>query len=131
MAQGCVAGHQNLADQALVRAPDVTLDVGGDYQTRLIPGWTTDLAIDGDYTSSYQTAGDSNPGGIQSSFWKLNAAVHFTSEALHCEFSVIGRNLTNAYYLLTSNSLDAGLPTQFDGFFNRPREVIIQAEYHL
>jgi iron complex outermembrane recepter protein len=135
-AQGCVfdpvrdASFQNLSGQALVRAPNVTLDVGGEYQAHWIPGWTTDLAVDGAYTSSYQTAGDSNPGGIQPSFWKLNAAVHFTSEALHCEFSVIGRNLTNAYYLLTSNGLDAGLPTEFDGFFNRPREVIIQGEYH-
>ncbi len=130
-AQGCVNALQNLSGQALVRAPDVTLDLGGNYQTRVIPGWNTELSVDGAYTSSYQTAGDSNPGGIQSRFWKLNAAMHFTSDVLHCEFSVIGRNLTNEYYLLTSNGLDAGLPTEFDGFFNRPREVIIQAEYHL
>jgi len=55
--------------------------------------------------------------------------MHFISDDSHYEFSVIGRNLTNSYYLLTSNGLDAGLPTQFDGFFNRPREVILEAQY--
>jgi len=129
-ALGCIGGTQNLSGSALVRAPDVTLDLGGEYQAKWIAGWTTDVSIDGAYTSSYQTAGDSNPGGIQSSFWKLNAAVHFISDDSHYDFAVIGRNLTNAYYLLTSNGLDAGLPTQFDGFFNRPRELILQGQYH-
>ena len=135
-AEGCVhdpirnASLQNLSGKPLVRAPNVTFDVGGEYQAKWIRGWTTDLAVDGAYTSSYQTAGDSNPGGIQGVFWKLNAAMHFISDDSHYEFSVIGRNLTNSYYLLTSNGLDAGLPTQFDGFFNRPREVILEAQYH-
>jgi len=129
-AEGCVGGHQNLTGDPLIRAPNVTLDVGADYHDKWIPGWTTDFSIDGDYTSSYETSGDYNPGGLQSSFWKLNAAVHFTSDDSHYEFSFIGRNLTNVYYLLTSNGLDAALPTQDDGFFNRPRELIVQAEYH-
>ena len=104
--------------------------MGGDYKFKLFRGWTTDLAVDGDYTSSYQTAGDYNPGGVQPSFWKLNAAMHLISDDSHYEFSVIGRDLTNSYYMLTSNGLDGGLPTQLDGYFNRPREIIIQAQYH-
>lgn len=62
--------------------------------------------------------------------WKLNAAVHFISDDSHYEFSVVGRNLTNSYYMLTSNGLDGGTTNQFDGFFNRPREVILEAQYH-
>jgi iron complex outermembrane receptor protein len=135
-AEGCTfypalkASYQNLSGKPLVRAPNVTLDVGGDYQAKLIRGWTTDLAVDGAYTSSYQTAGDSNPGGIQGVFWKVNAALHLTSDDSHYVFSFIGRNLTNSYYMLTSNGLDGGTQNQFDGFFNRPREWILEAEYH-
>jgi iron complex outermembrane receptor protein len=135
-AEGCIfdatlsVSYQNLTGRPLVRAPNVTFDLGGAYQAKWIPGWTTELATDGAYTSSYQTAGDSNPGGVQASFWKLNASVRFTSDDSHYEFAFVGRNLTNQYYLLTSNGLDAGLPTELDGFFNRPRELIIEAAYH-
>ena len=130
VAEGCVGGFQNLSGKPLVRAPNVTFDVGGEYDAKWVPGWTTGLAVDGAYTSSYQTAGDSNPGGIQGVFWKLNVAVHFTSDDSHYEFSVVGRNLTNSYYMLTSNGLDGGTQNQFDGFFNRPREVILEGQYH-
>ena len=130
VAEGCINNLQNLSGQPLLRAPNVTLDVGGEYRVNWIRGWTTALATDAAYTTSYQTAGDYNPGGIQGVFWKVNAAVHFTSEDSHYEFAFIGRNLTNAYYLLTSNGLDAALPTQLDGYFNRPRELILEGEYH-
>jgi outer membrane receptor protein involved in Fe transport len=136
VAEGCItnavtkASYQNLSGKPLVRAPNVTLDVGSEYQAKWVRGWMTDLTVDGSYTTEYQTAGDYNPGGIQPGFWKVNAAVHFTSDDSHYDLALIGRNLTNVFYLLTSNGLDAGLPTSDDGFFNRPREVIIQAEYH-
>ena len=131
-AEGCnlTNSTQNLAGQPLVRAPNITYDLAGDYRFKLIPGWTTDLSLDGAYSSSYQTAGDSNPGGIQPSFWRLNAAVHLISDDSHYEFSFIGRDLTNSYYMLASNGAPGGLPTQLDAFFNRPRELILEGRYH-
>jgi hypothetical protein len=41
--------------------------------------------------------------------------------------AVIGRNLTDSYYMLNSNGWSgAGNADQFVGFFNRPREVVVQ-----
>ena len=42
--------------------------------------------------------------------------------------ALIGRNLTDSYYMLNVNGWSgSGNPNQFVGFFNRPREVALQA----
>ena len=129
-AQGCIGGVQSLAGQQLNLAPNVTFDVGGDYRVNFASDWMANLTIDGAYTSSYQTAGDNNPGGIQPAFWRLNAAIHVGPQSGHYDFAVIGRDLTNSYYLVSTTSQTAGGPQQFDGIFARPREVALQATYH-
>jgi len=44
---------------------------------------------------------------------------------------VIGRDLTNTYYLVTSVGVaGSGNNNQYVGSFNRPREVILEATYH-
>lgn len=128
-AQGCVGGRQDLSGARLNRAPKFTLNVGAEYEAELGTGWKADFAIDGTYTSSYQSAADNAPGGVQPSFWRLNAAVHLMPESEQFRLSVIGRNLTNSYYLITTSSRPAGGPTEYIGVFNRPREVVLQAEY--
>jgi hypothetical protein len=85
--------------------------------------------MDGHYTSHYETAGDSNPGGIQPGYWLLNASIHMTTADGHYDFALIGKNLTNSYYLITSNGTPGGPIYQLNGFFNRPREVLVQAAY--
>ena len=129
-AQGCSNHVQSLGGQPLILAPDLTFDIGGDYRVNFAPGWTADLTMDGAYTSSYQTASDNNPGGTQSAFWRLNAALHVRPDKGNYEFAVIGRDLTNSYYLISTTSQTAGNAGQFDGLFARPREVILQATYH-
>jgi iron complex outermembrane receptor protein len=127
-AQGCVGGAQDLSGMPLNRAPKINFDVGADYKARL-PGWTADMSVDGAYSSSYQAASDYAPGGIQPAFWRLNAAVHFMPDHGNFKFSVIGRNLTNSYYLVTSDSASLRANNDYVGVFNRPREVVVQAEY--
>lgn len=129
-AQGCIDGVQSLAGQPLNLAPNFTIDVGGDYRVHFASGWMADLTLDGSHTSSYQTAGDNNPGGIQPAFWRLNAALHVGPEKGNYDFALIGRDLTNSYYLVSTTSQTAGGPEQFDGIFARPREIVLQAAYH-
>jgi outer membrane receptor protein involved in Fe transport len=129
VATGCVGGVQNLSGHPLLRAPDLSFDLGADYKYEFVPGWTTSLAADAAYTSSYESAGDSNPGGIQPAFWKVNASIHMTTKDGHYDFALIGKDLTNSYYLLTSNGTPGGPVYELNGFFNRPREVLIQASY--
>ncbi len=119
---------QNLKDHRLIRAPDLTFDVGFSYKKELIPGWMTELAADAYRSTKYDTSGDFNPGGIQPSFWRLNASLHFRTD--NFDFGVIGRNLTNSYPLVASNALSGGSVNQLSAYFQRPREIALTAGYH-
>ncbi len=133
LAQGCVGTGtnrtQNLADKPLLRAPDLTYSLGADYVARWIPGWDTTFSVTGTHTGSYQTATDYAPGGFQKSFWLLNAAVRTGPQDGRYEIALIGRDLTNSYYMLNVNGWSGAGNTsnQFVGFFNRPREIVLQA----
>lgn len=127
-ALGCVNGVQDLSGKKLNRAPEVTFSAGGEY-TADIGDWTAALSVNAAYSSSYQTATDYGPGGFQSSFWRLNAALRVRTPDENLEFAVIGRNLTDSYYKVVTYTASLGNPDQYSGFFNRPREVAVQMEY--
>jgi iron complex outermembrane recepter protein len=128
---GCVNGVQNLAGQALPRAPDIAFNLGADYSTKAMLGWFADFSIKGSYSSSYQTTEDNAPGGLQPAHWLLDAAVHLKSDDGHLDLAVIGRDLTNTYYMVTSAGVaGSGNNNQYVGSFSRPREVILEATYH-
>jgi outer membrane receptor protein involved in Fe transport len=128
---GCVNGVQNLAGQALPRAPDVAFNLGADYSTKAMLGWFVDFSIKGSYSSSYQATEDNAPGGLQPAYWLLDAAVHLKSDDGHLDLAVIGRDLTNTYYMVTSAGVaGSGNNNQYVGSFNRPREMILEATYH-
>lgn len=123
-----VAAHQDLAGKYLLRAPKLTYSVGADYKARVIPGWDTNLSVLATHSSSYQTATDYGPGGFQKAYWLLNASVRAAPEDGRYEVALIGRNLTNTYYMLNAVGWSgSGDPDQYVGFFNRPREVVLQA----
>jgi outer membrane receptor protein involved in Fe transport len=128
-AEGCVGGTQNLTGRALDRAPNLTYNLGANYKAHVIAGWTTVTSMDGSYTSSYETDSDYAPGTQQPSFWRLNAAIHFLSDDDHWDLGLIGRDLTNSYYLVFATTAPVGTQNEFIGLFNRPREVLMQAEY--
>jgi outer membrane receptor protein involved in Fe transport len=126
-ALGCVGGVQNLAGKALLRAPKFTFTLGADYKLHL-GGWDATLSASGSHTGSYNAASDYSPGGYQSAYWIVNAAVRVGPADGKYEFAFIGRNLTNSYYMLqTFGWSGSGNPNQYFAYFNRPREVVLQA----
>lgn len=127
-ALGCVGGRQDLTGARLVRAPEWTFNLGANYSVPLSDGWRLQLAGDGTRTSKYQTAADNAPGGIQSGYWRLNAAVHVSTPKDRLRLSIIGRNLTDAYYLVSASGRPSGTANEFIGVFNRPREIVAQVE---
>ena len=129
VAQGCVNGVQNLAGQALVRAPNVTFRLGADYKAPFVRGSTADMSISGNYSSAYQTATDYDAGGYQSSYWLLDAAIHLRTANEKYQISLIGRNLTNTYYKVFAYQQSLGTDTQYAAVFNRPREVALEGQY--
>ena len=129
-ATGCVGGVQNLSGRALNRAPDVMLNLGANYEIYIVPSWKVSATVDGSYSSAYMAEPDYAPGGEQSAYWRLNASLHVLSSDGHYDVGVVGRNLTNTYYLLTSSGLPGRPSDEYLGTFARPREVILQAQYH-
>ncbi len=130
---GCVTvgttRTQDLSGEALNRAPDLMFSLGADYRATFAGGWTADFTADAAYTDEYMTAADNSPGGVQEDYWRINAGVHVMPENEKYRISLIGRNLTNEYYLLNAVNHPGGTADQFVGVFNRPRELVLQAEY--
>jgi len=127
-AQGCIGGRQDLAGKRLLRAPKFTFALGADYQAHIGDDWMANLSILGTHTSSFQTATDYAPGGFQDAYWLLNASARIGPQSGRYELALLGRNLTNSYYTLnTIGWSGSGNPNQYVGFFNRPREVVLQA----
>ncbi len=127
--EGCVDNVQDLTGKALNRAPDLMFNLGADYAMVFDGGWMLDLSGGAFYTDDYQAATDYNPAGVQESFWRFNTALHLTTPSNRLRFSLIGRNITDEYYQISVTSHPTGTPDQFIGIFNRPREVLLQAEW--
>jgi iron complex outermembrane receptor protein len=127
-AEGCVAGIQDLAGKALLRAPRVGSNFGSEYRMHIGSAWALDMSADASYNSSYVVDEAQNPNGLQDSYWKVNASLKLEQVEGHFAFSVIGRDLNNAYYRVYEND-NAASAYAFSGYFNRPREVILQVEY--
>jgi outer membrane receptor protein involved in Fe transport len=125
--QGCVGRLQDLKGKALLRAPRLTYSLGADYYPALIDGWNTTLSLQASYSGSFETATDNAPAGHQESYWLLNAALRLSPRNERFEVALVGRNLTDEYYMLNSNGWSgSGNPNQQVGFFNRPREVVLE-----
>jgi iron complex outermembrane receptor protein len=128
-AEGCVNGVQDLAGKPLLRAPRWAANFGGDYRMPLNSAWDLHVGSDESYTSSYVVDDSESPYGLQVGYWKINASLRLEQSNGHFAMALIGRDLNNAYYKVYLND-NAVSPYVFSGYFNRPREIILQAEYH-
>lgn len=127
--QGCdlASGTQDLSGKRLLRAPELTYSLGANYELYL-GGWVTTFFGQASYSGSFETASDYSPGGKQSSYWIVNAGIKTGPETGRYEVALIGRNLNNSYYLVeTFGWSGSENPNQFVGYFNRPREIALQA----
>jgi iron complex outermembrane recepter protein len=126
-AEGCANGVQDLSGKPLLRAPNLTYSLGGDYKWTLAARWTADVSVTGNHTGTFNSAADYSPGGEQDAFWLLDASARVTYDDKY-EVAFLGRDLTNSYYSLNTNGWSgASNPQQYVGFFNRPRELVVEA----
>lgn len=130
VAQGCVDAQQNLIGQPLVDAPQIAYNLGSTYQLRLPRSLVAALSLNGAYSGGYQTGSDNNPFLWQHAYWLLDSSVRLSSTADTWYLSLIGRNLTNSYYSTYGNERTLGGLDQLVGYFNRPRELIVEVGYN-
>lgn len=135
-ATGCVGGIQDLSNSELVRAPDWNLSGGFDFNTPV--GGAMEFGLNGNvnYVSSYLTDGSSAPNGRQSGYTLLNATARISDIDDTWELAVIGRNLTDKYYIVASSLVPfafdpTGTGTLLDRFgsISRGREVMLRLSY--
>src|SRR3546814_6738203 len=82
------------------RSPDWAGNIGATYVADL-GDQTLTLTGDAIYTSSYYGAEALSPGSYQPDFWRLNASARF-DVGNGATVGLVGRNLTNRYYILSA-----------------------------
>lgn len=127
-AEGCIGGVQDLSGEAPPRAPDWAVNLGATYTTSI---GDFDLTASGDaiFVEGHNVQENNNPVAFQDSFWRLNAAVRLIHRSSGLEFALIGRNLTDEYYLESSTDKPVGAPGEIGPGLPRPREVALQATW--
>jgi iron complex outermembrane recepter protein len=126
--QGCIDQVQDLSGEAPPRAPELVFNLGGTYETKLTDTLSVALNLDTNFTDGHNVQENNNPVAYQDSFWRLNASVQLYSAA-GWELALMGRNLTNEYYMESSTDKPVGGPGEIGVGLPRPREVVVQAAW--
>jgi outer membrane receptor protein involved in Fe transport len=134
-AQGCVTVTTdggattritNRSGDPLSKAPKWVLTGGINYDTPISNDFAVGLSGQVKYSDRYRTQDDGAPYAYQPSFVTIDGAVRLRDIDDRWEVSLIGRNLTNKYYLLVTSARPSGLAGELHGVIARPREVALQ-----
>ncbi len=115
------------------RSPDFSGNAGFDLS---VPrgGMVYGLTGDAFYTSSYWASDTKAPSTFQDGFFRFNASATMATEDGRWQLALIGRNLTNEYYLQygmdrTGGASIPGTIGEQRGYVSRGREVMLQASF--
>lgn len=141
-AQGCtiVGGNptQDTAGQAIARAPKWNVSGGFLFETPV--GSSMKFGLSGDFTHStgFFTDATNDPAGRQPKYTLFDASARIGAEDDAWELSLIGRNLGNKFYYVSSTNVPftgggtgtaAGTLGDRFGGFSRGREILLRASY--
>ncbi|MBW6524621.1 TonB-dependent receptor [Sphingomonas sp. RHCKR47] len=122
--------QQDFGGRAPARSPDWAGNGGAEVT---IPLGATKIAFTGDafYSGSYMAAETMAPSTRQDAFWRFNASARLAEVDDRWAVSVIGRNLSNKYYLLyaadrTGGASVPGAIGEQRGVVARGREIALQ-----
>ena len=133
-----VANRQNLKGQPTANAPDWTGNLGASYETQLQSGAKLALGLDARYSGSYIATAFGNPFTRQQRYISLDGTISFTTADEHVQFQLIGKNLTNRFYVIGGNDTpnsgsgtgtNAGVLADQTGFASLPRTVQAQITF--
>ena len=114
--------RHDLSGTPTANAPEWTGALGVSYDTAISDRLNLGLAVDGRYSDSYIASAFGNPNARQSSYATLDASARLSTADGHWELAVIGKNLTNQFYV--NGSFDAPLTGSGTGTANaRPADV--------
>ncbi|MDE2619798.1 MAG: TonB-dependent receptor, partial [Sphingomonadales bacterium] len=138
--QGCtliggISARQNLNGQPLSVAPEWTGALGAAYETALSDRYKLGFNLDTRFSSSYLASGFGNPFSRQDAYAVLDAGIRFAAADDNWQVAVIGKNLTNRFYVAGvvdgpstggNTGTANGIRADQLGFGNLPRTVQVQ-----
>lgn len=122
--------QQDFSRRAPARSPDWAGNAGFTYETR-VRDLGFDISGDAFYSDSYFASETMSPSAFQRAFWRLNASVGLSTADDRYGVRLIGRNLTNKYYLTfaADRTGGTGVPGTIGeqrGVVARGREIALQ-----
>lgn len=125
--------QQNFEGRPPARSPEWSGNAGAVVSLPVGSG-TLELTGDAQYSDSYYAADTLVEASLQPSFWLLNSSVSYSSENDHWKLALIGKNLTNKYYVSyamdrTGGSSVPGAIGEQRGVVSRGREIMLQASF--
>ncbi|PEQ14437.1 ligand-gated channel [Novosphingobium sp. PC22D] len=139
-AEGCtlvggLSARQDLSDAPLSVAPEWTGNLGVSYEMPVGEAFKLGFNADARYSDSYLASGFGNPLSMQDSYVTLDAGVRFGAEDDNWTLAVIGKNLTNEFYVTgvvdgpstgSGTGTAAGVKADQLGFGALPRTVMVE-----
>lgn len=116
------------------RSPDWAGSAGFDFASELSGGKTFTLSGDAFFSGSYYSGDTAAPSTLQKSYWRFNASARLSGPDDQWELAVLGRNLTNKYYLLFAGDRTGGNSVPLTvgeqrGVVSRGREIALQVAF--
>ncbi len=134
-AQGCVtdpttgADVQDLEDQSLGFAPDLSGSIGFDFEQPINANWVFGASYDAIYMDQYKAGG--RPETLQPSTWKHNARAGVFHADGTWDLVFIGRNLGDELTIGGCADKPGGAPGDIFCQTVRGRQLMLQATYRL
>jgi outer membrane receptor protein involved in Fe transport len=126
--------EQDFEGRAPARSPDWAGNAGATYATDIPALGRLTLSGDTFYSSAYFASETMAPATRQPAFWRFNAGVTLEDERAGWSIGLLGRNLTNKYFLLFAADATGGTsiplaPGRQRAVVARGREVALQFGY--
>lgn len=123
--------QQDFNGRAPARSPDWAGNAGFEYEVP-VGVYRLGLTGDGFYSDGYYAAETMAPSTYQKAFWRFNASIRVATQDDRYSLALVGRNLTNKYYLLYAADRTGGTSVPLTigeqrGVVARGREVALQA----
>lgn len=126
--------QQDFDGRAPARSPELSGNIGFVAEREI--GGDLKLGLTGDvyYTDGYYAAETQSPFSRQPSFARINASLSLGSISDRWGVSLVGKNLTNKYYVILGADQTGGtsIPGSFGeqrGFVSRGREIALQTSF--
>lgn len=134
-AAGTPVLQQDYGGRTPPRSPDWAANAGFIFSTPVSTRLKFELTGNAFYSGSYYAGDSLAPPTLQNSFWRFNASARVIGDDDRWELALIGRNLTNKYYLLFAGDRTGGTGVPLTigeqrGTVARGREVSLQLNWN-